>query len=62
MFALRFDGFVQNHIVYKTLAEAKEAYERCVKNTLLYEYDCCVIELDENKNTKRRVSVEELKG
>lgn len=57
MFALRFDGFVQNHIVYKTLEEAKEAYDKAVKNSLLYEYDCCVVELDENKNSKRVVSV-----
>lgn len=58
MYALRFDGFVQ-YGVYKSLKEAKEAYNRAVKNPMLYEYDCIVVELDGRK-VVRVLSVEEL--
>jgi len=58
MYALRFDGFVQ--YAYETLTEAREAYKRAVKNTLLYEHDCAVVELDGRK-VVRVLSFEELK-
>lgn len=58
MYALRLDGFVQ--YAYATLDEVREAYKRAVKNTLLYEYDCAVVELDGRK-VVRVLSFEELK-
>jgi len=45
MYALRFDGFIQ-YSVYGTLEEAKTAYASAVKNTLLYEYDCAIVEVE----------------
>lgn len=60
MFAIAFDGFVQNPR-YSTLIEAKEKWQQYVRNTLLYQYDCSVYELNTDGTTKRRVSYEELK-
>lgn len=59
-FAIVYDGFVQDHRMY-TLDEAKRAWANDVKNTLLYEYNCSVYELDENKKFLRIVPVSELK-
>lgn len=60
-FAIAFDGFVQSERLY-TLDEAKVVWDRDIKNRLLYEYDCSVYELDENKKPIRVVSYEELRG
>jgi hypothetical protein len=54
MFALRFDGFVQS-ATYATLAEAQEAFSVAVKNRFLYEYDCVIVEINENRKTVRVV-------
>jgi hypothetical protein len=64
MYALRYDGFIQ-HIIYDNLEDAKKAYKRDVKNTLLYEYDCAVVEVEVFTSGKvktiRTLSFEELK-
>jgi len=54
MFALRFDGFIQS-ATYATLAEAKEAWNTAIKNRFLYEYDCVIVEINENRKTVRVV-------
>lgn len=59
-FVIAFDGFIQDYRLYDTISEAKETWEKNIKNSLLYEYDCSVYEIDENKNMVRRVSYEEL--
>ena len=61
MYALRYDGFVQDHIIYHSLEEAKATYRTNVKNRFLYEYDCAVVELDSNNKVVRVVSFEELR-
>lgn len=61
-FALAFDGFIQDYRLYDTIAEAKVVWERDIRNTLLFQYDCSVYEVDENKKFVRIVSLEELKG
>lgn len=58
-YALRFDGFLQ-YIHYDSIDDVREAYKRAVKNTLLYEYDCAVVEIVDGK-VVRTVSFEELK-
>lgn len=60
MYALRYDGFVQDHRLYDSLDEIRDIYKRSVKNTLLYEYDCAVVEIVDGK-VVRIVSFEELK-
>jgi hypothetical protein len=64
MYALRFDGFIQ-YSVYGTLEEAKTAYASAVKNTLLYEYDCVIVEVEVSQSGQvkaiRTLSFEELK-
>jgi hypothetical protein len=52
MFALRFDGFVQS-ATYATLAEAQEAWKVAIKNRFWYEYDCVIVEIDENRKSIR---------
>ena len=59
-FVIAFDGFIQDYRLYDTISEAKETWEKNIKNSLLYQYDCSVYEIDENKNMVRRVSYEEL--
>ena len=59
-FVIAFDGFIQDYRLYDTISEAKETWEKNIKNSLLYQYDCSVYEIDENKNILRRVSYEEL--
>lgn len=59
-FVIAFDGFIQDYRLYDTISEAKETWEKNIKNSLLYQYDCSVYEIDENKNIIRRVSYEEL--
>jgi hypothetical protein len=54
MFALRFDGFIQS-ATYATLAEAQEALKIASKNRFLYEYDCVIVEIDENRKSIRVV-------
>jgi hypothetical protein len=60
MYALRFDGFIQSS-VYHTVEDAKIAYNSAVKNTLLYEYDCAVVMIDDSRKVIRVLSFEELK-
>jgi hypothetical protein len=59
-FVIAFDGFIQDYRLYDTISEAKETWEKNIKNSLLYQYDCSVYEIDEHKNILRRVSYEEL--
>lgn len=59
-FVIAFDGFIQDYRLYDTISEAKETWEKNIKNSLLYQYDCSVYEIDENKNVIRRVSYAEL--
>lgn len=59
IFAISFDGFVQDSR-YDNLEEVRTKYNQVVKNTNLYQYDCCVVELDEKNNIQRRVSYQEL--
>ena len=59
-FVIAFDGFIQDYRLYDTISEAKETWEKNIKNSLLYQYDCSVYEIDENKNMVRRVSYQEL--
>lgn len=59
-FVIAFDGFIQDYRLYDTISEAKETWEKNIKNSLLYQYDCSVYEIDENKNIIRRMSYEEL--
>lgn len=59
-FVIAFDGFIQDYRLYDTISQAKETWEKNIKNSLLYQYDCSVYEIDENKNIVRRVSYEEL--
>ena len=59
-FVIAFDGFIQDYRLYDTISEAKETWEKNIKNSLLYQYDCSVYEIDENKNMVRRVSYAEL--
>lgn len=61
-FALAFDGFIQDYRLYDTIAEAKVVWERDIRNTLLFQYDCSVYEVDENKKYVRTVSLEELRA
>lgn len=60
MYALRYDGFVQDHRQYDSLEQIREIYNRDVRNTLLYEYDCAVVEIVDGK-VVRTLSFEELK-
>ena len=60
MYALRYDGFVQDHRQCDSLEQVKEIYNRDVRNTLLYEYDCAVVEIVDGK-VVRTLSFEELK-
>lgn len=59
-FAIAFDGFVQSERLY-TLEEAKVVWNRDIKNRLLYEYDCSVYELDDNKKVVKIVPYEDLR-
>lgn len=59
MYALRFDGFVQ-YGTFTSINDAKVAYRRAVRNTLLYEYDCAVVEIADGR-VVRVLSFEELK-
>lgn len=58
-FAIGYDGFVQRERSY-TLEEVKVVWQKNVKNTWLYEYDCSVYELNEDGSLKRTVSYEEV--
>jgi hypothetical protein len=60
-FSIGYDGFIQIERMY-TLEEIKPIWARDIKNRLLYEYDCSVYELDENRKPVRRVSSEELRA
>lgn len=60
-FAIAYDGFVQSQSMM-TFEEAKVDWSQKIKNTFLYEYDCSVYELDENKKIVRVVPYEELRA
>jgi len=59
MYALRFDGFIQSGRY--TFEDAKATWKVDSRNTNLYEYDCSVVEVDEDGKSVRTVSFEELK-
>lgn len=59
-FVIGYDGFLQRERPY-TFEEAKAHWIKDIKNTLLYEYDCSVYELNEDGSTKGVVPFEELK-
>ena len=61
-FAIVFDGFIQDYRLYDSLDEARVVWQRDIGNRFLYQYDCSVYEVDENKKFVRVVSYEELQA
>jgi hypothetical protein len=61
-FAIAFDGFIQDYRLYDSLDEAKVVWQRDIRNSLLFQYDCSVYEVDENKKCVRIIPYEELRG
>lgn len=61
-FAIAFDGFIQDYRLYDTVAEAKVTWDRDIRNRFLFQYDCSVYEVDENKKFVRIVPLEELQA
>jgi hypothetical protein len=59
-FALRYDGFIQSGRY--TFEDAKATWKVDSRNTNLYEYDCSVVEVDENGKSVRVVDFAELGG
>jgi hypothetical protein len=53
------DGFIDFDYPL-TFEEAKERWDKTITNTLLYQYDVSVYEIDEAKKIVRRVSYQEL--
>jgi hypothetical protein len=59
-FAIVFDGFIQDYRLYDSLDEARVVWQRDIGNRFLYQYDCSVYEVDENKKCVRVISDVEL--
>ena len=60
-FVMSYDGFLRRECPY-TLEEAKVAWNKSVRNHLLYEFDCSIHELNADGSIKRRVDEDELRS